>query len=320
MSARFAKAHDTIEEECFKGVCTVCPDNCILWWGIFVWIILLIFSIVLYGLLWVKLVFPGASNDMLRNIVIHIINGLFTFQALLNLPHRTKGLQEFNSKKDDRATTAPTNEEEQTSLDLEQCDKLSSSDNQFNSESRPILSKPTEMSGIYADEEENEVKLSRTTEHIILQALLWNSLFQIINQVFRCYYYTFEASHAMPGELLVNLFWPLSFLAIIVAGVLQTHYKTKGETLRERSHTLNFTTFLETISKDQVRGTIVLSRKKTSLTSLSRSLPRVLHRSISTEERPLTKTLDSLKNHSVELPAGNYEDRSTSSIEFKTRL
>merc|ERR1719320_988505 len=172
-------------------------------------------------------------------------------------------------------------------------------------------------------EDEKEIKLSRTQEHIILQALLWNSLFQIINQVFRCMFNTYELAHTLPGVVLVNFFWPLSFLAILVAGLMQTLYKSDDE-VKSRSRTITRRCLdgLETVIKDQLEGHIAFSQNPaTSIGVLSRSLTKLIQRSNSSvEERPLVKTsassprrsLDSLKTHSLELLPGDNAGTETS--------
>jgi len=64
-------------------------------------------------------------------------------------------------------------------------------------------------------------RLEWNTKHLILQALLWNSLFQIINQVFRCIYYSYELANTYPGNIFVNVFFPLAILASVIAALTQ---------------------------------------------------------------------------------------------------
>jgi len=63
--------------------------------------------------------------------------------------------------------------------------------------------------------------LSWNIKCVILWALLWNSLFQIINQVFRCVYYSYDMTARLPGKIWVNTFFPLAIFASVVAALIQ---------------------------------------------------------------------------------------------------
>jgi len=135
------------------------------------------------------------------NLVIQIVNALFTLAAVLNLPVRCRRLYKLWKK---RAVVRRTL---RISLSL------------FPSIDPMFVTQSTD-----AWEEESKLifdRLDLGTQHIILQALLWNSLFQIINQVFRCIYYSYELADSYPGIIFVNTFFPLAILASIVAAFMQ---------------------------------------------------------------------------------------------------
>lgn len=142
-------------------------------------------------------------TEMIRNILIQVINGLFTFAAILNLPVRVSRLRSFygESEKEHEITVR-----QQTVL------FCPSGDPSFTKQSTEDWEKESKY--IFD-------RLNWSTRHLILQSLLWNSLFQIINQVFRCIYYSHELAEKLPGKIYVNLFFPLAIIAGIIAAMTQ---------------------------------------------------------------------------------------------------
>jgi len=194
------KGTKTLRKECFTNIC---PNTSFFYWLIMLWIFLIVVSIGIYGVLLVKVVtwHDTETSHMIMNLVIQIVNVLFTLAAVLNLPVRCRRLYKLWKK---RAVVRRTL---RVSLSL------------FRSIDPLFVTQSTD-----AWEEESKLifdRLELSTQHIILQALLWNSLFQIINQVFRCIYYSYELAHSHPGIIFVNTFFPLAILASIVAAFIQ---------------------------------------------------------------------------------------------------
>jgi len=157
----------------------------------------------IYSLLLVEILtlYDSRMSEMIMNILIQVINGLFTFAAILNLPVRVSRLRSFYGESDNEVE-----ERKQTAL--------------FCKSGDPFFAKQS------TEDWEKERKyifdrLDWSTRHLILQSLLWNSLFQIINQVFRCIYYSHQLAEKLPGKIYVNLFFPLAILAGIIAAMTQ---------------------------------------------------------------------------------------------------
>jgi len=163
-------------------------------------------SIGLYSVLLVEILIlhDTQTSQMIMNIVINVVNGLFTFAALLNLPVRCGRLRDLYGRRTD-LKDQPLSRKLTTIF--------------FPSGDAMFISQTTEE----WDKESNLIfdRLAWRTQHLILQALLWNSLFQIINQVFRCIYYSYDLADKLPGKLYVNLFFPLAILAGIIAAMIQ---------------------------------------------------------------------------------------------------
>jgi len=135
------------------------------------------------------------------NILIQIVNGLFTFAAVYNLPVRCRRLWKLYKEK--------TRSGVQRRLTIE---LLNSGNNGFTTQSAEAWVRESEL--IFD-------RLEWSTKHVILQSLLWNSLFQIINQVFRCIYYSYQRANTYPGNIFVNVFFPLAILASVIAALTQ---------------------------------------------------------------------------------------------------
>jgi len=166
----------------------MCKNSTLFYFVILIWIFLVVANIILYGLLLLSIVKLKDHNtqEFWKNIFMNIICGLFTFTALANLPVR---LQRFHF------------------LWVEGRMKGS------------IKRRPTavlEDESIYIFDH-----LHWCTRQWIVQGLLWNCIFQLINQGMRCVYYDWESAAEYPGVILVNVFFPLSFLTALMASILQ---------------------------------------------------------------------------------------------------
>jgi len=163
-------------------------NSSLFYFVILIWIFLVVMNIILYGLLLLMIVKlkDHETQEVYKNIFMQIICGLFTFTALANLPVR---LQRFHH------------------LYVEGMRKGS------------IVRRPT---AVFADEPiyifDN---LHWSTRHWIIQGLLWNCIFQLINQAMRCVYYDWRSASELPGAVWVNVFFALSFLMALMASILQ---------------------------------------------------------------------------------------------------
>jgi len=89
-----------LRKECFSDMCS---HSSFFYWVIIVWIFLIVMSIGLYSALLVEILVlhDTKTSQMIMNIVIHVINGLFTFAALLNLPVRCRRLRDLYGRRID---------------------------------------------------------------------------------------------------------------------------------------------------------------------------------------------------------------------------
>jgi len=201
-------------------------------------------SIIAYGVLLVEFVTlnDGETTKMVLNILNHIINGLFTFAAVLNLPVRIVRLKCLFMKR-----SIPFVRQISAVGNFLQLEKTSTNEEEAGSQ-------------LIFDH------LSWGTQHIILQALLWNSLFQIINQVFRCVYYSYEMTVNLPGRILVNTFFPLAILASVIAALIQAVAESrflKENSLRKKQSGCKkqLVEFWRCLWKVQTEGKMVLARQ-----------------------------------------------------------
>jgi len=203
-----------------------------------------VLSITAYGILLVGLLTlnDGETTKMVLNIVNHVINGLFTFAAVLNLPVRIVRLKRLFMNRNNSVVR-----------------KITIISNFFELE-RTTTEQDQAASQLIFDH------LAWGTQHMILQALLWNSLFQIINQVFRCVYYSYEMTAKLPGKIWVNTFFPLALLASILAALIQA--VAENRFLRENSLNKkqsnckkNLVEFWHNLWKVQTEGEMALARK-----------------------------------------------------------
>ena len=65
----------------------------------------------------------------------------------------------------------------------------------------------------------------------VLFFLIWNCLFQYVNQGMRIVYWSYELQSEFPGNLMVNVFFGSSFIAAGIGGILMIIYT--GQTRRE---------------------------------------------------------------------------------------
>merc|ERR1719419_830788 len=196
------KPEEILHRECFQNTC---PNSRFFYWLIVLWIFLIILSIGIYGVLLtgVFTLHNDKYSKTVMNFVIQIVNGLFTFAAIQNLPVRCRRLRKLWKEKPESTDGV----ERKITIEL------------FNSGKREFTTQSTE-----AWEREKDLifdRLEWRTKHVILQALLWNSLFQIINQVFRCVYYSYELADTYPGNIFVNVFFPLAIAASLIAALTQ---------------------------------------------------------------------------------------------------
>jgi len=180
---------------------------------ILTWVILVVVNILVYGILLVEIVVlkDDATQEVYKNIFIQIITGLFTFTALANLPVRIKRFRHLFIVGGERGS---------------------------------IMRKPT---CTYVDESEFIFDhLEWRTRHIVIQGLLWNCIFQLINQVTRCVYYSAISAAEVPGVIWVNVFFALSILMALVAALTQAVAENR---FRQKFSLENETTFKKTLTE-----------------------------------------------------------------------
>jgi len=155
---------------------------------ILLWIFLVVVNIIIYGMLLIGMVKlkDSETQEVYKNIFIQIITGLFTFTALANLPVRIKRFRDLFIVGGRRNSL----------------------------ERRPTCSYKDESSFIFDH-------LKWRTRHIIIQGLLWNCIFQLINQGTRCVYYSAVSAATLPGVIWVNVFFALSIIMALVAALTQ---------------------------------------------------------------------------------------------------
>jgi len=173
-----------IRKECFTDMCY---NSSFFYFVILLWMFLVVINILLYGLLLVNIwrLQDQETQEVYKNIFIQIITGLFTFTALANLPVRIKRYRDlYNVGGRDSFMRKPT------------C--------QYRDESALIFD-----------------HLEWRTRYIIIQGLLWNCIFQLINQGTRCIYYSAVSAADFPGVIWVNVFFALSILMALVAALTQ---------------------------------------------------------------------------------------------------
>jgi len=197
-----------------------------------------------YGILLIRVLtlHDRKTSELVLNIVNHIINGLFTFAAMLNLPVRIVRLYHLLEERNIPFVRQMTRLMSLTALER-------TSTMEMQAESQLIFD-----------------HLSWGTKHIILQALLWNSLFQIINQVFRCVYYSYEMTVELPGKIWVNTFFPLAILASIVAALIQAIAENRfrdENSLKKRQNNCkkHLVEFWYNLWKVQTEGELALARQ-----------------------------------------------------------
>jgi len=173
-----------IRKECFTDMCY---NSSFFYFVILLWIFLVVLNIFLYGLLLVGIwqLEDEETEDVYMNIFMQIICGLFTFTALANLPVR---IQRYK--------------------DLYKIGGRSS-----------FMRKPPVR---YRDESALIFDhLAWRTRYIIIQGLLWNCIFQLLNQGTRCVFYSAVSAAELPGVIWVNVFFALSILSALVAALTQ---------------------------------------------------------------------------------------------------
>jgi len=178
------KGAAVIRKECFTDMFY---NSSFFYLVILLWIILVVVNIIIYGMLLVGIVQlkDYETQEVYKNIFIQIITGLFTFTALANLPVRIKRYRDlYNIGGRDSFMRRPS------------C--------KYRDESALIFD-----------------HLTWRTRHIIIQGLLWNCIFQLINQGTRCVYYSAVSAAELPGVVWVNVFFALSIIMALVAALTQ---------------------------------------------------------------------------------------------------
>jgi len=179
------KGAAVIRKECFTDMF---KNSTLFYFVILIWIFLVVVNIIFYGLLLLSIVKlkDHTTQEFYKNIFMQVICGLFTFTALANLPVRLKRFHFLWIEGRMKGL---------------------------------IVRRPTavlEDESIYVFDH-----LHWCTRQWIIQGLLWNCIFQLINQGMRCVYYDWESASEYPGVILVNVFFPLSFLMALMASILQ---------------------------------------------------------------------------------------------------
>jgi len=198
-----------IRKECFTDMCY---NSSFFYFVILLWIFLVSANILLYGLLLVGIwrFEDEETQKVWMNIFIQIITGLFTFTALANLPVRIKRYKDLYY--------------------------IGGRDS--------FMRKPA---GRYRDEAALIFDhLKWRTRCIIIQGLLWNCIFQLVNQGTRCVYYSAVSAEEFPGVVWVNVFFALSILSALVAALTQAIAENR---FRQQFSMENETTCLKTFKE-----------------------------------------------------------------------
>jgi len=174
-----------IRKECFTDMLS---NSTFFYFVILIWIFLVVVNIIIYGVLLVEIASlqDDETQEVYKNIFIQIITGLFTFTALANLPVRIQRYHRLFVVGGRKGSVTR----------------------------RPTCAYRDESALIFDH-------LSWRTRHIIIQGLLWNCIFQLINQVTRCVYYSAVSAAEVPGVIWVNVFFALSILMAVMAALVQ---------------------------------------------------------------------------------------------------
>lgn len=180
---------------CGEGFTDVMEWNC--WtYTLVVWIILVVVDGAIFFMLLVRMIVldtEEAQQTWLNN-TIQLLCALFTYTALINLPPRIRRLVRLYG---------------------DRCENVGKREIRGSSVSKNIFE-----------------YISWNRRHLIIQNLVWNCLFQILNQAMRIEYWSVELSTTWPGTLWVNIFFGASMLCALVAALLET---LSARTLRKRN-------------------------------------------------------------------------------------
>jgi len=185
------KGAGVIRKECFTDMLS---NSNFFYFVILLWIFLVVVNIIIYGMLLVEMVKlkDSKTQEVFKNIFIQIITGLFTFTAVANLPVRIKRFRDLFIVGGMRNSLVR----------------------------RPTCSYKDESAFIFDH-------LRWSTRHVIIQGLLWNCIFQLINQGTRCVYYSAVSAAEVPGVIWVNVFFALSIIMALVAALTQAVAENK---------------------------------------------------------------------------------------------
>jgi len=202
------KGAAVIRKECFTDMFY---NSTFFYFVIILWIVLVALNILMYGLLLVEIVTlkDEETQEVYKNIFIQIITGLFTFTALANLPVRIQRFRQMFIVGGRRNSLVR----------------------------RPTCAYRDESALIFDH-------LSWNTRLVIVQGLLWNCIFQLINQVTRCVYYSAVSASETPGVIWVNVFFALSILMALLAALVQAVAENR---FRQKYSLENETTFQKTM-------------------------------------------------------------------------
>jgi len=223
------KGAGVIRKECFTDMLS---NSNFFYFVILLWIFLVVVNIIIYGMLLIGMVTlkDSETQEVYKNIFIQIITGLFTFTALANLPVRLKRFRDLFIVGGMRDSLVR----------------------------RPTCSYKDESAFIFDH-------LRWSTRHLIIQGLLWNCIFQLINQGTRCVYYSAVSAATMPGVIWVNVFFALSIIMALVAALTQAiaenRFRQKYSLENETSCKKTFTELWHKLWKVQAEAYVGLAKK-----------------------------------------------------------
>jgi len=169
---------------CGESFVDVMEWNC--WtYTLVVWIILVVVDGAIFFMLLVRMIVLDTEElqQTWLNNTIQLLCALFTYTALLNLPPRIRRLVRLYG---------------------DRCKNIGK----------------REIRGISASTDIFDY-ISWQRRHFIIQNLVWNCLFQLVNQVTRIVYWSVELATTFPGTLWVNLFFALSMICAFIAALCQ---------------------------------------------------------------------------------------------------
>jgi len=169
---------------CGEGFVDVFEWNC--WtYTLVVWIILVVIDGAIFFMLLVRMIVLDTEElqQTWLNNTIQLLCALFTYTALINFPPRMRRLVRLYG---------------------DRCENIGNREIRGISTSTNIFD-----------------YLSWQRQHFIVQNLVWNCLFQFVNQVTRIVYWSVELATTFPGTVWVNLFFALSMICAFIAALCE---------------------------------------------------------------------------------------------------